>query len=173
MRSWYPRSRVRTGVGYLYYLREVHFFNVPKDKKRPLLKGDKMIDKRTKVGKAALAASQNMKPRELAAKAALARFGRGSEGESSRSRPTDTSTATAAPPAVTFTDGICIERSSDDEEGLVVAAKKKKGSRNDDSNHSDEDDDSIAPHSQGCGCRSCDWSKLFFVPSGDDKSIGV
>ena len=44
-------------------------------KRRPLLKGAKMIDKRTKVGKAAMAERASLSARELAARAALARFG--------------------------------------------------------------------------------------------------
>jgi hypothetical protein len=59
--------------------------NIPK--KRPLLKGSKMVDKRTKVGKAALIKRDNLSVRELAAKAALARFG---------NAPTTTSVATAS-----------------------------------------------------------------------------
>ena len=46
--------------------------NMPK--KRPLLKAAKMIDKRTKEGKAAMAEQSNFSARELAARAALARF---------------------------------------------------------------------------------------------------
>lgn len=48
--------------------------NVPK--RRPLLKGAKMIDGRTKAGKEAKERHEKRTPRELAARAALARFGK-------------------------------------------------------------------------------------------------
>ena len=54
--------------------------NVPK--KRPLLKAAKMIDKRTKEGKAAMNAQSCFSARELAARAALARFGPSSSSSS-------------------------------------------------------------------------------------------
>ena len=55
--------------------------NVPtNEKKRPLLKGAKMVDKRTKVGKATMRERENVTPRELAARAALARLGGGGGG---------------------------------------------------------------------------------------------
>lgn len=44
-------------------------------KRRPLLKGARMIDKRTKDGKAAMVARETMSASELAANAALERFG--------------------------------------------------------------------------------------------------
>ena len=45
------------------------------EKRRPLLKGAKLIDKRTKSGRAAMATRESIPARELAARAALARFG--------------------------------------------------------------------------------------------------
>jgi hypothetical protein len=48
------------------------------EKRRPLLKGAKMIDARTREGKAALHERSKLTPRELAARAALARFGNSS-----------------------------------------------------------------------------------------------
>jgi len=48
------------------------------EKRRPLLKGSKMIDKRTKMGKAAMVERASVPARELAARAALSRFGNNS-----------------------------------------------------------------------------------------------
>lgn len=55
--------------------------NVPKkERRRPLLKGSRMIDKRTRTGKASMADRENLSARELAARAALARFGDAGKG---------------------------------------------------------------------------------------------
>ena len=116
-----------------------------------------MVDKRTKVGKAACVERETMTPRELAAKAALARFG---EGSMSRSATAD-STAAAAP-AGTFGNDICIDDSSGEEEGAAGSDKDRNTVRYDSSDSEEDDDEVIMPHSEGCGCRSCDWSKMFF-----------
>jgi len=63
-RGNWKRNKSTSGKGYTS--------NVPK--KRPLLKAAKMIDKRTKEGKAAMNAQANFSTRDLAARAALARF---------------------------------------------------------------------------------------------------
>ena len=126
--------------------------NIPK--KRPLLKGSKMVDKRTKVGKAALIKRDNLSVRELAAKAALARFG---------NAPTTTSVATAsstnigASSSATATVDTTLSLSDSSEHDDIGLA-----SNSNDMSDSDDDDDSIVnDHTIGCGCRCCEWSKLF------------
>lgn len=115
--------------------------NVPK--KRPLLKGTKMIDKRTKVGKAAMAERENLSARELAARAALARFGN--------------APAAASPGAKEDSSS-----ESEDEVEFVRAGKKGDVLSSDDEEDDGADfDEPIDDHNYGCGCRSCDWSKLF------------
>lgn len=117
--------------------------NVPnKEKRRPLLKGSKMIDKRTKVGKSTMAERENVSARELAARAALARFGNAVEAS--------TTTSSKAKRNNNLSDDIKGDDSGDLSDGS-----------------SDEEDEEgginerINKHSTGCGCRSCDWSKLF------------
>ena len=107
--------------------------NVPK--KRPLLKAAKMIDKRTKEGKAAMVEQKNFSARELAARAALSRF------EPSAS----SSSAAASARGKQEVDEIDI--SSSDEEN-----------EEDDNN---ESIDEISNHKLLCGCRTCSWSKMF------------
>ena len=117
--------------------------NVPnKEKRQPLLKGSKMIDKRTKVGKSTMAERENVSARELAARAALARFGNAVEAS--------TTTSSKAKRNNNLSDDIKGDDSGDLSDGS-----------------SDEEDEEgginerINKHSTGCGCRSCDWSKLF------------
>lgn len=145
------------------------------EKKRPLLKGAKMVDKRTKVGKAAMRERENMSARDLAAKAALARFGDvgGNIG-----------TASSGVATGKLGDEICIDDSSDDDGD--TGGKIKHGAKKDDKKYSeegssdsgsvgeedeeeakDDDDEAIADHDQGCGCRCCHWSKMFFL--SEDK----
>ena len=139
--------------------------NIPK--KRPLLKGSKMVDKRTKVGKAALSKRDNLSVRELAAKAALARF-----GDAATTTTTTTSVATASSTNIgggaaaalystsSATAAVDILSSSDSSEHDDIIGLAN--SRNDMSDSDDDDDDSIInEHNSGCGCRSCEWSKLF------------
>jgi hypothetical protein len=110
--------------------------NLPK--KRPLLKGSKMIDQRTKAGKALLAARRELTPRELAARAALERFG-----------TNNNTTATVA------TEGTAAV-------GLVD--KENHNTSNDESqdgSDQESEDEEIEPHIQGCGCRGCGWERMF------------
>ena len=98
--------------------------NVPKkEKRRPLLKGSKMIDKRTKTGKASMAERENLSARELAARAALARFGDAGKGSSEKEEADE------------------IVLSSDEDDG----------------------DEPIEDHKLGCGCRSCNWGRMFLA----------
>jgi hypothetical protein len=138
--------------------------NVINEKKHPLLKGAKLIDKRTKVGKEAMEEIANLTPRELAAKAAMARFSSSSSSSSSNGvgggglgRTTnEKGTGNKGMKTTNGTGGrsgeeICIDddnNSTDNE------------SDNDDDNEDDEDE-RIVPHTQRCACRSCDWSKIF------------
>ena len=140
--------------------------NIPK--KRPLLKGSKMVDKRTKVGKAALSKRDNLSVRELASKAALARF-----GDAATTTTTTTSVATASSTNIgggaaaaalystsSATAAVDILSSSDSSEHDDIIGLAN--SSNDTSDSDDDDDDSIInEHNAGCGCRSCEWSKLF------------
>ena len=111
--------------------------NVPK--KRPLLKGAKMIDQRTKAGKAAMAERKAATARELAAKAALARCGDARAGASS---------SAASKEVVAVDDG-----GDDDSEGSGAS----------------EEEEEVADHEEGCGCRFCDWSKRFSLDGGEGE----
>ena len=123
--------------------------NVHKEKKRPLLKGAKMIDKRTKIGKATMAARENLSARELAARAALARFG------------TSASSANAASSAA----ATAATNESEDEANSYHNNKKGDDISESSSDEEDNDDDSvdevIKDHNTGCGCRTCNWTKMF------------
>ncbi|KAL9191355.1 hypothetical protein ACHAXT_001061 [Thalassiosira profunda] len=119
--------------------------NVPK--KRPLLKGKKMVDKRTKAGKAAMAEAKNMSARDLAARAALARFG---------SMESTAKESESSGPEVHSLDDSESEDSEDERR-----SNNGKGDAFDD--EEDDDDEPIREHNEKCGCRSCDWSKLFLL----------
>jgi hypothetical protein len=67
------KKRRRWGRGYKRPIGKGYQSNVPK--RRPLLRGTKMIDGRTKAGKLAKIQRDKLTPQELAARAALARFG--------------------------------------------------------------------------------------------------
>ena len=125
--------------------------NVHKEKKRPLLKGAKMIDKRTKIGKATMAARENLSARELAARAALARFG------------TSASSANAASSAAATAATAATNESED--EANSYHNNKKGDDISSSSDTEDDDDDSvdevIKDHNTGCGCRTCNWTKMF------------
>ena len=103
--------------------------NVPqkKEKKRPLLKGSKMINKRTRTGKASMAERENLSARELAARAALARFGDGARKGSPGPEK--------------------------DEVEEIVLSSSDEG----------DEDEPIEDHKLGCGCRSCDWGRMFLA----------
>ena len=126
--------------------------NIPK--KRPLLKGSKMVDKRTKVGKAALIKRDNLSVRELAAKAALARFG---NAPTTMLVANASSTNIGASSSATATVDTTLSSSDSSEHDDIRLA-----SNSNDMSDSDDDDDSIVnDHTIGCGCRCCEWSKLF------------
>ena len=137
-RKWNKRSSNKYSAGY----------TSNKEKKRPLLKGAKMIDKRTKVGKAAIAATENFSASELAARAALARFG----GASSANAASSASTTAAAAAA----------NESEDETNSY--SNNKNGDDISSSSDGEDDDDSvdeIKEHNNICGCRACNWTKMF------------
>lgn len=118
------------------------------EKRRPLLRGAKMIDKRTKVGKAAMAARESVPARELAARAALARFGNNN--------------AAAAK-----------EESEEEEEDVVGESDDKNQEKSSSNDEEDEDDDdSIGSHNEGCACRSCEWEKMLSSSSRPASSLG-
>lgn len=104
-----------------------------------------MVDKRTKVGKAAMANRENLSSRELAARAALSRF--------DNSSLSSTLAAKAK------------KSESESEEDTKKSNKKMVDAlSSDEERNSDSDDDSvdeIKAHSSGCGCRTCDWSQMF------------
>ena len=135
--NWKKRSKYSAG----------YTSNVQKEKKRlPLLKGAKMVDKRTKVGKAAMANRENLSSRELAARAALSRF--------------DNSSLSSVMHAAKAK-----KSESESEEDTKKSNKKMVDAiSSDEERNSDSDDDSvdeINAHSSGCGCRTCDWSQMF------------
>ena len=108
-------------------------------KQPPLLKGAKMIDKRTAAGKRALTATATLSRRELAARAAMSRLGA----------------------ATTY--------SVTEHEATMAAAKNDSTDVNetvfsDDSSDESDDEYIIQPHQRSCACRSCDWDRLLFVP---------
>ena len=106
-----------------------------------------MIDKRTKIGKATMAARENLSARELAARAALARFG------TSASSTNAASSATAA------------AANESEDEANSYHNNKKGDDISSSSDTEDDDDDSvdevIKDHNTGCGCRTCNWTKMF------------
>lgn len=112
--------------------------NVPK--RRPLLKGAKMIDQRTKVGKAIMAARRDLTSQELAARAALERF-------------SANNTATSADVSQTAAVGRF------DKENQIT------GDADDDEiehgSIEESEDETIKPHVQGCLCRGCGWERIF------------
>ena len=131
--------------------------NVIKEKKRPLLKGAKLIDKRTKIGKEAMEEIANLTPRELAAKAAMARFSnsnsnsnggglRRTNGEGTGNKGIKMNSTGGRSGGETCIDD---DNSSTDNES------------DDDNDDNDDEDERIVPHTQRCVCRSCDWSKIF------------
>jgi hypothetical protein len=111
------------------------------EKRRPLLKGAKMIDKRTKAGKEAMATQRNLTPRELAARAALQRFGGKIDEEHGKSTAKKNS------------DGDDSLRNDDDD---------------DDDDESEEE--LIDDHKLGCTCRCCEWDNMLFVPQRQNPS---
>ena len=123
--------------------------NLQKETKRPLLKGSKMVDKRTKVGKVAMAERDGLSTRELAARAALARFGN----------------AASAGASAASTDVLPLEleredkvKSSSNYGAMDIISSDSEGGDDDDGDSTHE---SIEEHNYECGCRSCEWSKLF------------
>jgi hypothetical protein len=116
--------------------------NIPK--KRPLLKGSKMIDQRTKEGKAFMAARRQLTPRELIARAALERFDANNDNNNNNNTAASAAGGTAA---------------------VGLADKKYHNTSSDDKSQDDSDqeseDEAIEPHIQGCGCRGCGWERLF------------
>jgi hypothetical protein len=141
---------------------------VTNEKRRPLLKGAKMIDKRTVQGKRAAAEAASLSARELAARAALARF-----GQSSSSTITTTSTVASAVgkeggngESATSNTSVTVSKTYDDGNCNSESKDEDSSSTNDDDSgdEEEEDDEIIHPHVQGCVCRSCDWDRILFLP---------
>ena len=122
--------------------------NVKKEKKRPLLKGAKMIDKRTKDGKASMVDRETSSARDLAARAALSRFG-STVSSASSSHAHANAKSTQEMISVDFVNAYNDGKSGEDSGG--------------EENEEDEFDEPIKDHNNGCGCRSCDWSNLFLL----------
>ena len=115
-----------------------------KQKRRPRGRGQKMIDGRTKAGKSTKEEQDHFTPGQLAARAALARFGGGSGSGGGGSSSSSYSSSSSS----NGTNAVVILISSSDD--------------NEDSDAFEEDgEDVIVPHPSSCKCRSCDWSKLF------------
>jgi len=152
-------------------------------KRRPLLKGAKMIDKRTSAGKMAMAARTALAPRELAARAALQRFGGGNGGgdsvfgggghrPTSSTAATDTQGATASALASSSNGGNRSDEDGDDQ-SAVGDDERAENDSDSDSDQSEDDEeeetnvheeDRIAKHQLQCACRACEWDKMFVVP---------
>jgi len=94
-----------------------------------------MVDKRTKVGKAAMAKRENLSSRELAARAALSRFDHSS---------------------LSSTLAAKAKKSESESEEDTISSDEERNSDSD-----DDSVDEIRAHSSGCGCRTCDWSQMF------------
>ena len=139
--------------------------NEQQQKRRPLKKGAKMIDKRTKAGKATVAALQSLTPRELAARAAIERFGEGvhSKGGASSDLVAGTS----------GTDESTKETSDKGKNAGLTSTVTKSGDSasvgsddsvdvdaNDDDDHSDDEIEVIEDHPAMCSCRCCEWDKI-------------
>ncbi len=114
-------------------------------KQPPLLKGAKMIDKRTVTGKRLLTESATLSQRELAARAAMARFNATNGVETEQS--------------VVVAQANNTETTTNADDGC-----------SDDSSSNDSDDDYIIqPHQNSCSCRSCDWDRILFMPTTNPK----
>jgi hypothetical protein len=100
-------------------------------KRRPLLKGAKMIDKRTKVGKAAMKEQASLSARELAARAALARFGGNNDANDRK-----------------------------ENEANAVEDSQGELSNGEEIESDSDEDEFIASHKEGCECRSCEWEHM-------------
>jgi hypothetical protein len=100
-------------------------------KRRPLLKGAKMIDKRTKVGKAAMEEQASLSARELAARAALARFGGNNDANDKK-----------------------------ENEANAVEDSQGELSNGEEIESDSDEDEFIASHKEGCECRSCEWEHM-------------
>jgi hypothetical protein len=107
-------------------------------KRRPLKKGVKMIDKRTKDGKAKVAALKTTNPRELAARAALDRFQQ-SAGAGSAIGDNSNSSVTSKG-ELSEINTRAEESASDDDKEIEV----------------------LEEHPLACGCRCCDWDRMLF-----------
>jgi hypothetical protein len=116
-----------------------------------------LIDKRTKVGKEAMEEVSNLTPRELAAKAAMARFSNSNTNSNGGGlRRTNGEGMGNKGMKMNGTGGrsgeeICI----DDDNNSI------DNESDDDNDDNDDEDERIVPHTQRCVCRSCDWSKIF------------
>jgi len=130
--------------------------NVIKEKKRPLLKGAKLIDKRTKVGKEAMSERANLTPRELAAKAATARFSNNNSNGILNGSGNGLGKNNEGIGNYGVGDEIYI-----DDDNSSTDKESDRSNLSDDDDDDNNENERIVPHLQRCGCRSCDWSKNF------------
>ena len=155
-------------------------------RRHPLLKGAKMIDGRSRAGKAAKALKESLTPRELAARAALARFGGGDGGGGDSFGRRNAAAAVAvdrtnkkSPPAASraktgIKNSSCENDNSfvDDEDG-ASEVDSFSSSEDDDDDDEDEEEDLMVLHNSKCCCRCCEWDRRIFVkkcPSGASSS---
>lgn len=127
------------------------------EKRRPLLKGVKMIDKRTIQGKKSAAETVSLSARELAARAALARLGQNPPLAATAEivwKTTETDFA-----ARTFV-GRNAEHKNDSHD-------EEDESNFEDSSGVEEENETIRSHVQECACRSCEWDRMLFIPTAN------
>lgn len=129
------------------------------EKRRPLLKGAKMIDKRTVQGKKAVAETASLSARELAARAALAR----SSQNNNSNRSSDVAVGTLREKETMHVESASAGKSREDTDDDVDEDSNSAG--DDNSGDEDEEDEIIQPHKRECACRSCDWDRRLFLPT--------
>lgn len=125
------------------------------EKKRPLLKGAKLIDKRTKVGREVMEERRNLTPRELAAKAAMTRISIKNDDNKNIGNAISTKSGSE-----NNSGGLRRCDYNNTGEGNTDDESDDNSNASDDSANNNSND-IIVPHPQRCSCRSCDWSKIF------------
>jgi len=110
-------------------------------KRRPLLKGSKLVDKRTKAGKASMETLKEWTPRELAARAAMERLvgGGGAAAAAATAAGENKDNHHAKAGAGTI--------------GMVELLE-------DSDSTSDNEVEEIVDHQLTCACRACRWDKM-------------
>jgi hypothetical protein len=122
-------------------------------KRKPLLKGAKMVDGRSKKAKESKEAMENMTPRELAAQAAARRFAQNAKTTS----VTSSVMSSGAAKAGAEREVICIDDSSEDDDN---ANSEQGGFEVVDDDDDDEVEEVQSQHDAiTCGCRACTWDR--------------